>query len=165
MQKHLVAAACTTVLIWSTGLHAACTNRTIHRDYAFTVEGSVISDDGKSVAALIGGVGIVSFNGNGVLAQEDFIVLNGAQVPVGPPTNPSNFQGGETGTYRIDQDCTGSMHLVLGAGNERDLALVIAGDGTKIHAIQSSGLLFDKPFNAQLRVDMERLNQHHDDKH
>ena len=134
---------------------AFCSAQTLRGNYAFTVQGNALSPEG-AVVALINGVGIVAFDGVGNLIQEDFIVFNGVQSP-GGPTNPSGFHTGETGTYSVNADCTGSTTLVLGPGNSLGLAFVIAGNGATVHTVVASGTVNGSPALFQTRSDMERI--------
>ena len=135
--------------------NADCGARTIAGRYTFTVHGTILSDDGTGTTGVIDGVGVIEFSENGTLSQEDFVVRNGVEVPGGPP-NPSGFHTGENGTYTLSSDCTGTAHIVLGAGNERFLALVTSADGNKIHAVVSSALVGGSPTLLQVYSDFER---------
>jgi hypothetical protein len=136
---------------------AACSNRTIRGDYAFTVQGNVLSEDGTRVLALLNGLGIISYDGNGNLVQQDLIVANG-KPPTGGPQNPSGFTTGETGTYTVNSDCTGTQRLVLGPGNELNLVLVVSNNGNSVHSMVTSGTANGVPTNFQTRGDAERIN-------
>jgi hypothetical protein len=108
------------------GAAVVCSNGTIRGEYTFTVHGKTLQN---TPAGLQDGIGIITFNGSGNFVQEDVILINGVQG--GPP----GFQH-ESGTYRINPDCTGTMHLVIVPGHvTRDKALVVSRDGRKIHAI------------------------------
>lgn len=134
---------------------AHCSAQTIRGLYTFTIQGNVLSPAG-TVVQLINGVGIIAFDGVGNLVQEDFVVLNGVQSP-GGQTNPSGFHTGETGTYLINPDCTGSATIATGPGNVVNLALVVAGNGATLHNVVSSGTLDGKPVLLQTRADFERI--------
>ena len=140
--------------------NADCGNSTIAGTYTFTVHGNALTADGTSSTALIDGVGIIEFNGQGGIAQEDFVVRNGTEVSGGPP-NPSGFHTGETGTYTLGEDCTGTAHIVLGPGNERFLALVASETGLRIHAVVSSALVGGSSVLLQVYSDFERISQRH----
>ena len=136
---------------------AACSNKTIRGDYAFTVQGNILSEDGTRVLALLNGLGIISYDGNGNLVQQDLIVANG-KPPAGGPQNSSGFTTGETGTYTVNSDCTGTQRLVLGPGNELNLALVVSNNGNSVHSLVTSGTANGVPTNFQTRGDAERIN-------
>ena len=110
-----------------------CSNGTIRGEYTFTVHGTTLRN---SPAGLQDGIGIIKFDGSGNFVQEDVILINGVQG--GPP----GFQH-ESGTYRVNPDCTGTMHLVIIPGNvTRDKALVVSRDGRNIHAIVTKAVTF-----------------------
>jgi hypothetical protein len=115
------------------GAAVVCSNGTIRGEYTFTVHGKTLQNP---PAGLQDGIGIITFNGSGNFVQEDVIIINGVQG--GPP----GFQH-ESGTYRINPDCTGTMHLVIVPGHvTRDKALVVSRDGRKIHAIVTKAVTF-----------------------
>lgn len=158
MRSTMVAAVSGSLMLALAGTaDAACSNRTIRGDYAFTVQGNVLSEDGTRVVVLLNGVGIVSYDGNGTLVQEDLVVANG-KPPAGGPQNPSGFTTGETGTYTINSDCTGTSHLVLGPGYELHVALVVSNNGNSVHSLVTSGIFNGVPTNFQTRGDAERIN-------
>jgi hypothetical protein len=137
--------------------HANCSESTIRGDYAFTVHGQALSTDGATTTGLIDGVGIISFDGGGNLTQEDFVVRNGTEVP-GGATSPDGFHIGESGTYSVNDDCTGTANIVLGPGNTRTLALVISNSGRSIHAVTSAALVTGSPSLLQVHADYEKIN-------
>jgi len=139
--------------------HASCSDGTIQGDYAFTVHGQALSADGSTSVALIDGVGTITFDGAGNLEQQDYIIKNGTQSPggLGPP-NPSGFHTGETGTYTVNADCTGSANIVLSPGNERSLAFVISRSGRSIHAVVTSAVVNGSPAVLQVYSDFEKIN-------
>lgn len=134
---------------------AHCSAETIRGNYAFTIQGNVLSPAG-TVVQLTNGVGIIAFDGAGNLVQEDFVNFNGVQPP-GGLTNPSGFHTGETGTYSINPDCTGSATLKFGAGTVLNLAFVVAGNGATLHNVVSSGTFDGTPVLLQTRADFERI--------
>jgi hypothetical protein len=125
----------------------SCSNRTIQGEYTFTVHGKTLRNP---PAGLQDGIGIITFDGSGHFVQEDVIIINGVQG--GPP----GFQH-ESGTYRINPDCTGTMHLVIvPPGNvTRDKALVVSRDGRRIHAIVTKSVTFG-PDLTQVYNDFEK---------
>jgi hypothetical protein len=134
----------------------ACSNGTLEGNYSFTVHGQSLSADGKTSTGLFDGVGLITFDGNGNLTQEDYVVNNGVQVP-GIDPNPSGFHTGETGTYAVNADCTGSITLTLGPGNTRSDAIVITKRGSAIHAIVA-GATEGSPVLLQTYADFEKVD-------
>ena len=70
-----------------------CTNATLRGDYAFSVVDFIL----PQVV-----VGIGRFDGNGGFTQVDYI---GDSLRT---TGATSFRGGETGSYTVNPDCTGS---------------------------------------------------------
>jgi hypothetical protein len=140
---------------------ADCSDSTIRGDYTFTVHGQSLSADGTTSTGLIDGVGVISFDGAGNADQEDFVVKSGTQVPPANPSAPnaSDFHTGETGTYSVNSDCTGSAVITLGPGNTRSLAFVIAQSGLAIHAIVSATTVGGSPAVLQVYSDFEKINR------
>ena len=136
---------------------ADCGAGSLRGDYSFTVHGEALSADGTTVTGLIDGVGLIEFDGQGKLVQEDFVVKGGTEVP-GGATNASGFHTGEQGTYTVNADCTGAAHIVLGPGNERFLALVITNGGRSAHAIVSAALVGGQTALLQVYSDFEKLD-------
>ena len=157
MKRILAAAAGCLFALVSGAAQAACSNRTIRGDYAFTVQGNVLSEDGTRVVGLINGVGVVSFDGNGNLAQEDYVLINTVQIP-GGASNPSGFHTDQTGTYKVNADCTGDAVIRTGPGNELNLALVVSNGGNSLHVVVTSALVNGSPVKFQTRADHERIS-------
>ena|ERR1700730_15587137 len=112
-----------------------CTNATLKGDYGFRVVGR---GPGISSTAV---VGIRHFDGAGNLTQIDFGVTDGLPTPneVNPATGAFQFRTGETGTYQVNPDCTGSMeiHLVPPGvpGGVIKIVFVTSNDGQAIHEV------------------------------
>jgi len=49
-----------------------------------------------------------NFDGAGKLTQVDFVVTDGKPPPGGDSMTGFHFQAGETGTYKVNSNCTGS---------------------------------------------------------
>ena len=116
-----------------------CTNATLKGDYAF----SVVNFTLPSV-----GVGIKTFDGKGQFTQEDY---QGDSLRTAGTTS---FRTGETGTYKVKPDCTGSAEIHLNvpgvpAGTSHGvikIMFVISGGGRAIHEVVSQ---FTPPGNTQ----------------
>jgi hypothetical protein len=80
-----------------------CSLATLHGDYGFTITGQII---GGPAPGPVSGVALTTFDGDGGLVQTDFVVKNG--VPAGPP---SAFRTGESGTYTVNSNCTGTATI------------------------------------------------------
>jgi hypothetical protein len=118
-----------------------CSNGTIRGEYTFTVHGKTLNPPDRKVTGLQDAIGIIKFDGVGKFIQEDYVLINGVQ-PL-PKGSPAGFQH-ESGTYKVNPDCTGMIHLVIiPPGNvTRDLALVVSKDGRKIHSIVTKAVTF-----------------------
>jgi hypothetical protein len=105
-----------------------CTNATLKGDYAF----SVVNFTQPSVV-----VGIKTFDGKGQLTQEDY---QGDSLRTAGATS---FRTGETGTYKVNPDCTGSAEIQLNVPNVPpgtshgviDIVFVISGGGRVVHEV------------------------------
>jgi hypothetical protein len=105
-----------------------CTNATLKGDYAFSVTNFTL----PSV-----GVGIKTFDGKGQFTQEDYI---GDSLRT---TGATGFRMGETGTYTVNPDCTGSAEIHLNvpgvpAGTSHGvikIVFVISGGGRAFHEV------------------------------
>jgi hypothetical protein len=137
--------------------HASCSNGTIRGAYAFTVHGDLLSPDGATSTGRIDGVGMITFDGRGNFVQEDFVVRNGVQLP-GGPSNDSGFHADESGTYSVNDDCTGTETLQLSPGNERTVAFVISKSARTIHGIVASAVINGNPSLTEVYVDLEKVD-------
>jgi hypothetical protein len=112
-----------------------CTNATLKGDYGFRV---VTRGPGSSVGTV---VGMKHFDGAGNLTQVDFGITDGVPTPdeVNPTTGAFQFRAGETGTYTVNPDCTGSMeiHLVPPSvpGGIIKIMFVLSNHGRAIHEV------------------------------
>jgi len=129
------------------GDNDGCSNATLHGDYAFTLHGEslgVLVPQTTGPAKLLpfasplpaDGVAITHFNGNGVLTQVDFVMRNGtsAATPTTPVTG-NGFRSGETGTYSVKSDCTGTFTIIFPDTTEIDVAFVLANYGREIRTV------------------------------
>jgi len=116
-----------------------CTNATVDGDYAFRVSGWVVLG---GVTVDREGVAMTHFDGAGNLTQVDFVMSNGAPLP-GPSDPVTGFHIAETGTYKVNSDCTGTAEIHLPkppnatSGAVINLMLVIGDQGRTIHTIVS----------------------------
>jgi hypothetical protein len=150
-------AAAAFLLLAGQSAHAQCTNSILNGSYTFTVHGQSLSADGSASTGWLDGVGYITFDGNGNATQEDYIVKNGTEV-AGQMPNASGFHTGETGTYMINDDCTGTLNITLGPGNTRTDQIVISKRGAAIHAIVSQATAGGSPILLQVYADFESVN-------
>ncbi len=115
----------------------ACTNRSLRGDYGFTVEGLVLP--GPGIALPIRGVALTHFNGRGGATQVDHVVFNG--LPPAEDWTPAE------GTYHVNADCTGTVHLDIPSTHDfLNLRIVVVREGREIHTVVTA------PFNGPART-------------
>ena len=120
-----------------------CSDATLRGDYGFTILGDQPNPDGTTSPVV--GVAITHFDGAGKLTQKDFTVDGGVPSPAnGNAATGFHFAGGETGTYSVNSDCTGSAEIDLNApappGLSRGvikLMFIVPADGATIHTVVS----------------------------
>jgi len=100
--------------------HAECSDRTLRGDYAFVIDGTILTAPSP---LLLRGVAMTHFDSNGNLNQVDFVTLNG--VAGGPDWRPA------TGTYEINPDCTGKAQIIPVGAPPLNLRLVVGNRGLK----------------------------------
>jgi hypothetical protein len=117
-----------------------CSNATLKGDYAFTVLGERLNPNGTT--SFIHGVAMTNFDGAGNLSQQDFVVTDGVPGPAnGNAATGFHFQTGETGTYKVNPDCTGSAEIDLnvpvptGSRGVVKLMFVLSDHGRAIHTV------------------------------
>jgi hypothetical protein len=103
---------------------SACSNSTIKGTYAFTIHGQIFLPDGSTL--LIDGLAKTTFDGEGNLTQLDAIAVNGNVAP-GWRTS--------TGTYSVDEDCTGAFTVSNGDQSPVHAQMIVARSGDTIHAL------------------------------
>jgi hypothetical protein len=75
-------------------------------------------------------IGKLDFDGSGSVTSFVHGVVNGVQPPV-------DFTSG-SGTYVVNADCTGKIHLVQNSGPPLDILIVVARKGHEIRGVNSS---------------------------
>jgi hypothetical protein len=108
----------------------ACALATLHGGYSFTISGQIL---GGPSPGPINGVAVTTFDGRGGLTQTDFVVKSGA--PAGPV---GAFRSGESGTYAVNADCTGTFTIDFpDAVPKQQLVLmfVVADHGRRINTV------------------------------
>jgi hypothetical protein len=120
-----------------------CSDATLRGDYGFTILGDQPNPDGTTSPVV--GVAITHFDGAGKLTQKDFTVDGGLPSPAnGNGATGFHFAGGETGTYSVNSDCTGSAEIDLNvpappglSSGVIKLMFIVAADGATIHTVVS----------------------------
>ena len=117
-----------------------CSDATLKGDYGWTIQGNGPNPDGSQ--APIRGIAITHFDGAGKFTQRDFVMAAG--VPNAGNGNAMTgfvFSTGETGTYRLNPDCTGTATIDLnvpvpfGSTGVIKLMLVVTNRGRAIHTV------------------------------
>ena len=100
---------------WAVSARAqSCSNKSLKGYYAFTITGQILTGPEEGPAT---GVAMTYFDGTGKLTQEDFVVHNGVA--------PTGFQTGESGTYAVSSNCTGSAVINFSSGPPINLMFVL----------------------------------------
>jgi hypothetical protein len=116
-----------------------CINETIKGDYAFRVSGEVFTGAG---IVYRDGVALTHFDGDHPLTQNDYVLANG--VPVPGPTASNGFHTDETGTYSVNDDCTGEAEIDFPtppggtSGAVIKFFFIISDDGRVLNTIVTS---------------------------
>jgi len=122
------AVACLTLVAASPAQAAACSNASLKGQYGQTISGQILP--GNGVVLPQNGVAMTNFDGNGKFTQVDFVVIDGTN-------QSSKFQTGETGTYKVNSDCTGNARINYKSGGWIDLELVVVNQGREFRTVVS----------------------------
>jgi hypothetical protein len=122
-----------------------CSNATLRGTYAFAAHGSLVGIIvGGTIypyasPQLIDGVAIQTFDGTGSFTRRDFLMNTGMARPGAVAS--AGFATGQTGTYQVNDDCTGSMHIEFPgapqAGAILDVQIVVERDGRVVRGVLS----------------------------
>ena len=121
-------------MAWAAHDDHGCSNATLRGAYGFRVVGQ---GPDNSVTAV---VGMAHYDGAGRFTQVDFAVTDGTPQPgEGDSTTGFHFRTGQTGTYTVNPDCTGSaeIHLVPPQipGGVIKTMFVLSNQGRAIHTV------------------------------
>jgi hypothetical protein len=143
-----------------------CSNATLNGDYAFAVTGWTLSPGPLWVPNFV--VGIGRFDGKGNFTQVDY-PADGLRPSNG---NLTDFRMGETGSYAVNPDCTGSQEINLNApgvppgtsGGVIENMFVISGGGRSIHGVVAEFTPpgGTQPVSVQTRVDFWKVGAEQD---
>jgi hypothetical protein len=127
--KATVAASVACLALWGASLaHAeTCSDSWLKGKYGQQISGVFLP--GPGVVLNQNGVAMTDFDGKGKFTQHDFIVVNGQ--PVG-----TEFEA-ETGTYKVNSDCTGTATINYTKGSEIVLQLVVVDRGREFRTVVS----------------------------
>src|SRR5271154_1345463 len=117
-----------------------CSNATLKGDYGFTINGYQPNPDGTQSPNK--GIAITHFDGWGKLTQRDFVITAGVpNANNGDAQTGFVFSTGETGSYTLNSDCTGTMEIDLnvpvpfGSTGVIKLMIVVTNGGRAIHTV------------------------------
>jgi hypothetical protein len=127
--KGTLAAAVGCLTLGSAALAQAgsCSDASLKGKYGQNVSGELLPGPGVVLAQ--NGVAMTTFNGHGEFSQVDFVVIDGAP-------QSSTFQT-ETGTYKVNSDCTGTATINYSDGSKIDLELVVVDQGREFRTVVS----------------------------
>jgi hypothetical protein len=103
---------------------SACSNSTIRGTYAFTIHGTIFVPNGPTL--VIDGIAKETFDGKGNETQVDAVATNGMLTPGWRPG---------TGSYSVNQDCTGTQTIVVSGMPDLHLQFIVAQGGNTIHQV------------------------------
>jgi hypothetical protein len=103
-----------------------CSNRTLHGNYGFNVEGQIFPPGAP--ALVLRAVAMTHFDGEGGLSQVDHATVNG--IPRWPGWRPA------VGTYEVNPDCTGTAEIIPSDGSPSlHLHLVVFDAGRQVRTV------------------------------
>jgi hypothetical protein len=134
-----------------------CSRATLLGAYSFTISGQIL---GGPAPGPVNGVAVTTFDGQGGLSQTDFVVKSGA--PAGPA---DAFRTGETGTYTVNADCTGTFTVDFPdavPAQQLVLMFVVADHGRRISTVVAAlyvgpGIATMTPTPAQISSEATKL--------
>jgi hypothetical protein len=117
---------------------ANCGASSLSGPYATTSQGAVVGvfDAGGILhplasPQLVSGVGQITFDGNGSFTRMDVALNSGVLAGSPAPLTDTGFRTGQSGTYVVAEDCTGTLNLSVPGGVEITFAIVVADNGRK----------------------------------
>ncbi|HEY3625072.1 MAG TPA: hypothetical protein VGL00_02275 [Terracidiphilus sp.] len=136
-----------------------CSNATLKGDFGGTVLATSPNPDGT--ISPLKGLAIAEFDGHGSFTQRDFVMTGGLPEPgTGDAQTGFSFSNGQTGTYTVNPDCTGSgeLHLNVPAPSGLSsgvikLMFIVTDDGRASHAVVSE---FIPPFGTGPQLNTTR---------
>jgi hypothetical protein len=121
------AVACLTLGNATLAQAGSCSDASLTGKYGQTISGELLP--GPGVVLPQNGVAMTTFDGHGEFSQVDFVVINGSP-------QSSVFQT-ETGTYKVNSDCTGTATINYPNGSKIDLELVVVNQGREFRTVVS----------------------------
>ena len=134
------AVACLTLGCAALAQAESCSNASLKGKYGQTISGEILA--GPGIVLPQNGVAMTRFDGNGKFAQLDFVVINGSPTSAG--FNP------ETGTYKVNSNCTGTATINYQDGTVINLKLAVVNGGREFRTVVSSLTLAGHPAPANI---------------
>ena len=116
-----------------------CSSETLKGDYAFRVSGELFTSAGLIYRD---GIARTHFDGDHLLTQVDYVLANG--LPVAGPVDANGFHTDESGTYSVNENCTGQAVINFPtppggtSGAIINLFFVISDNGRQLNTIVTS---------------------------
>jgi hypothetical protein len=130
-----------------------CSKATLKGAYAFSV--LTIAGDAPQGPNVV--VGLGTFDGRGGFTQIDYPGDDFANLGM-------TFRGPQTGSYKVNPNCTGFITIDLGTGvGSVTNAIVISNGGRSIHAVVADFTLGGMEVPGQARVDFWKVASEQDD--
>jgi len=129
LMKGLKAVLLVLAMCWVTSAYAEdaaeCSNSSLKGDYAYTGWGELVG------VGPLSSIGKLDFDGNGnITGALVHGVVNGIQPP-------ADFSTG-TGSYVVNADCTGRIHIVQNSGPPLDILIIVARKGHEIRGVNAT---------------------------
>jgi hypothetical protein len=115
----------------------ACSSATLRGAYSFSAHGQLLGlfDSSNTLHRFafpqyIDAVALQFFDGVSKFGRTDFLVNNG--LPRGGQTT---FNSAQNGSYTLNGDCSGWMHITYDSGAVLDFMIVVADQGRDIYGV------------------------------
>jgi len=119
-----------------------CSNENLKGTYGLRISGEVlqgtVTDPTSTVALIRDGVDMATFDGKGSFTQEDFVLGNGVFMEGLPTDKETGFNDMESGTYKVNANCTGTFTLNEPGPFVIVTMFVLTNSGQTIHAVVST---------------------------
>jgi hypothetical protein len=103
-----------------------CSAGTMAGDYAYTIEGTLLIS--PTITLPIHGISLAHYDGRGNKTQLDHVVVNGQE--------PQEEWTPGSGTYTVNEDCTGSQEVFINGGSDPIRShFIIANGGREIREV------------------------------
>lgn len=117
-----------------------CSNASLKGSFSHRGSGSTTTP--PALAGPFAGVGTDTFDGNGNISGSAIVSINGNIVPVN-----------ETGTYKVNADCTGTFTVAFSTGGTTTVFFVITDGGNEIQGVCTDpGTIITHIFRRRLTV-------------